>query len=76
MDPSKLKEDENVAKYFSGDLNVPLLKDTLGRVSWATPYALAIYGTDYTQQCPFKTGGLFCILFGRPSIFFFNFFSH
>ncbi len=24
--------------------------------AWATPYALAIYGTPYTDNCPFKTG--------------------
>ena len=23
---------------------------------WATGYALSIYGTEYTQQCPFGTG--------------------
>ena len=25
-------------------------------VGWATGYALSIYGTEYTQQCPFGTG--------------------
>ena len=25
-------------------------------VGWATGYALSIYGTEYYEQCPFKTG--------------------
>ncbi|MGK0272913.1 MAG: hypothetical protein ACI88H_003589, partial [Cocleimonas sp.] len=39
---------------FSGDLSNlphPMLK-----VGWSTGYALSIYGNEYTQQCPFKTG--------------------
>ena len=39
---------------FSGDLsNVP---DSMLKLGWATGYALSIYGTEYTQQCPFGTG--------------------
>jgi len=39
---------------FSGDLvNVP---EPMSKVGWATGYALAIFGREYTQQCPFKTG--------------------
>jgi uncharacterized protein YdiU (UPF0061 family) len=26
------------------------------KVGWATGYALSIYGSEYTQQCPFQTG--------------------
>jgi uncharacterized protein YdiU (UPF0061 family) len=41
-------------KIFSGDLsNVP---HPMRKVGWATGYALSIYGTEYYQQCPFKTG--------------------
>ena len=39
---------------FSGDLsNVPAPMSKLG---WASGYALSIFGTEYIQQCPFKTG--------------------
>lgn len=41
-------------RMFSGDLSqVP---QPLRSVGWATGYALSIYGTEYYQQCPFKTG--------------------
>ena len=39
---------------FSGDLSrVP---QPMRKVGWATGYALSIFGTEYTQQCPFQTG--------------------
>ncbi|MEB8434284.1 protein adenylyltransferase SelO family protein [Cocleimonas sp. KMM 6892] len=39
---------------FSGDLsNLP---HPMRKVGWSTGYALSIYGNEYTQQCPFKTG--------------------
>ena len=57
---SELGFDESLAqtldfiKMFSGDISdVPL---PLRKVGWATGYALSIYGTEYYQQCPFKTG--------------------
>ena len=41
-------------RMFSGDVSdVPA---PLRKVGWATGYALSIYGTEYTQQCPFQTG--------------------
>ncbi len=41
-------------KMFSGDIsNVPKPMSTVG---WATGYALSIYGREYYEQCPFKTG--------------------
>lgn len=41
-------------KMFTGDISqVP---EPLRRVGWATGYALSIYGTEYYQQCPFRTG--------------------
>ncbi|MDO3383264.1 protein adenylyltransferase SelO [Gilvimarinus algae] len=41
-------------RLFSGDMSgVPAPMRKLG---WATGYALSIYGTEYTQQCPFQTG--------------------
>ena len=45
---------ETFQEVFSGDLSnapAPML-----RSGWATGYALSIYGTEYTQQCPFRTG--------------------
>jgi len=39
---------------FSGDIsNVP---EPMSKIGWATGYALSIYGNEYIQQCPFKTG--------------------
>jgi uncharacterized protein YdiU (UPF0061 family) len=39
---------------FSGDLsNVP---EPMRKVGWACGYALSIFGTEYIQQCPFRTG--------------------
>jgi len=41
-------------RLFSGDLShVP---EPILNVGWACGYALSIYGTEYTQQCPFQTG--------------------
>ena len=41
-------------QLFSGDLSATT--GHLTQVGWATGYALSIYGTEYTQQCPFGTG--------------------
>jgi len=41
-------------RMFSGDLSrVP---ESMRKIGWATGYALSIFGTEYTQQCPFQTG--------------------
>jgi len=50
----ELIHDPAFSRIFSGDLsrNPPPLTKT----GWATGYALSIYGTEYTQQCPFGTG--------------------
>lgn len=49
-----LAQDADFARMFSGDLSqVP---EPLSKVGWATGYALSIYGTEYYQQCPFRTG--------------------
>ena len=39
---------------FSGDTTE--LPSPLRSTGWATGYALSIYGTEYYEQCPFKTG--------------------
>ena len=41
-------------QVFSGDLSVS--QEPMRQVGWATGYALSIYGTEYTHQCPFGTG--------------------
>jgi uncharacterized protein YdiU (UPF0061 family) len=49
-----LATSEDFMRLFSGDtshLNEPFRKK-----AWATGYALSIYGTEYYDQCPFRTG--------------------
>ena len=46
--------DDQFLKVFSGDLSVAY--EPMLQLGWATGYALSIYGTEYTQQCPFGTG--------------------
>jgi uncharacterized protein YdiU (UPF0061 family) len=52
--------DENLAlehdfkRLFSGDMSN--IDSNIHPYGWATGYALSIYGTEYTQQCPFQTG--------------------
>jgi len=41
-------------QVFSGDISAT--QEPMRQVGWATGYALTIYGTEYTQQCPFGTG--------------------
>ena len=49
-----LAESPDFMRVFSGDLSqVPA---PMRKVGWATGYALSIFGTEYTQQCPFRTG--------------------
>lgn len=50
----ELATNERFRRMFSGDLS--LVTPPLRPVGWATGYALSIYGTEYTQQCPFRTG--------------------
>ena len=49
-----LVHDDAFRRWFSGDSNVA--SGGLRPYGWATGYALSIYGTEYTQQCPFGTG--------------------
>ena len=49
-----LAQSADFINMFSGDMsNVPAPMSQLG---WACGYALSIFGTEYIQQCPFKTG--------------------
>jgi len=50
----ELALDELFRRLFSGDISVAT--KPMRPVGWATGYALSIYGTEYTQQCPFGTG--------------------
>lgn len=50
----ELAFNEKFRRLFSGDLSV--VNEPMRQVGWATGYALSIYGTEYTQQCPFGTG--------------------
>ncbi len=49
-----LATSEDFMRMFSGDASQ--LPKPLRTHGWATGYALSIYGTEYTQQCPFQTG--------------------
>ncbi|MDP5133767.1 MAG: protein adenylyltransferase SelO family protein [Paraglaciecola sp.] len=49
-----LAETADFVRLFSGDMSqVPT---PMRNVGWATGYALSIFGTEYSQQCPFRTG--------------------
>ena len=49
-----LAESDDFIRLFAGD--VSQLPEPMRRVGWASGYALSIFGTEYTQQCPFQTG--------------------
>jgi len=49
-----LAHDEDFLRLFSGDISVA--REPMRPFGWATGYALSIYGTEYIQQCPFRTG--------------------
>lgn len=49
-----LVHDDDFRSVFSGDLGQ--VRAPMRAHGWATGYALSIYGTEYTQQCPFGTG--------------------
>ncbi|MDA7817331.1 protein adenylyltransferase SelO family protein [Sulfurimonas sp.] len=49
-----LATSQDFMRMFSGDTSQ--LPEPLRRTGWATGYALSIYGTEYYDQCPFKTG--------------------
>lgn len=49
-----LAESADFVRLFSGDTSK--LPKSMRKTGWACGYALSIYGTEYTQQCPFRTG--------------------
>lgn len=49
-----MAESADFIRLFTGDLShVP---EPMRKVGWASGYALSIFGTEYSQQCPFQTG--------------------
>lgn len=50
----ELALDEKFRQVCSGDISAA--HEPMRQFGWATGYALSIYGTEYTQQCPFGTG--------------------
>lgn len=50
----ELVHDPIFQKVFSADLSTA--PTPMNKQGWATGYALSIYGTEYTAQCPFRTG--------------------
>jgi uncharacterized protein YdiU (UPF0061 family) len=50
----ELVNDAKFCRVFSGDLSAA--HEPMRKIGWATGYALSIYGTEYTLQCPFGTG--------------------
>ncbi|MEO0374418.1 MAG: protein adenylyltransferase SelO family protein, partial [Cyanobacteria bacterium P01_A01_bin.17] len=50
----ELALDGKFRRVFSGDLSAT--QEPMRQVGWATGYALSIYGTEYTHNCPFGTG--------------------
>ena len=50
----ELAHNEQFRRLFSGDIDAAT--GPMRPYGWATGYALSIYGTEYTQQCPFGTG--------------------
>jgi len=49
-----LATSEPFMRMFSGDASQ--LPEPLRSQGWATGYALSIYGSEYYDQCPFRTG--------------------
>jgi len=49
-----LATSEDFMRMFSGDTSQ--LPKPMKPLGWATGYALSIYGTEYYDQCPFRTG--------------------
>ncbi|MCG9683317.1 protein adenylyltransferase SelO family protein [Vibrio sp. Isolate23] len=49
-----LAHSEEFKRLFSGD--VSCVPAPMRNIGWATGYALSIFGNEYTDQCPFRTG--------------------
>lgn len=49
-----MAQSADFVRVFSGDTS--LVPEPMRKAGWACGYALSIFGTEYTQQCPFQTG--------------------
>jgi uncharacterized protein YdiU (UPF0061 family) len=49
-----LAQSADFMRVFSGDIS--LVPEPMRKVGWATGYALSIFGSEYHEQCPFRTG--------------------
>jgi len=56
LDVNDCFKDPRFVRFFSGDISAFTKPNGESFKSWATPYALSIYGTDYYENCPFGTG--------------------
>ena len=54
---ASLAQSEAFTTLFSGNLDD--LPKPMRQQGWACGYALSIFGTEYTQQCPFQTGNAY-----------------
>ena len=52
-----LATSEDFTRMFSGDSSQ--LPEPMSHLGWATGYALSIYGSEYYEQCPFRTGNAY-----------------
>ena len=50
----RMAQSADFIRVFSG--NIAFVPEPMRQVGWACGYALSIFGTEYTQQCPFQTG--------------------
>lgn len=51
---NSLAKQKDFMQLFTG--NTSNLEEPFSKNGWATGYALSIYGTEYYEQCPFRTG--------------------
>ncbi len=51
---NNLLEDNDFCEFFTGKNKAN--SKNINNFGWATGYALSIYGTEYKNQCPFRTG--------------------
>ena len=66
LDVNQVKSDPEFINFFTGNISEPTsatstnatTKSTNGEwgTTWATPYALSIYGQEMYDNCPFKNG--------------------
>ena len=53
---TQVTSDPNFLQHFTGDIPIPSTNSACWGTTWATPYALSIYGQEMYDNCPFKNG--------------------